>query len=267
MNDVGVQPNIARRIALLTLLVATSFVAVAWTTELRAVLHSGLLALCIFAFLPFVVIATILGLMCVVGLILGFAGADGAHASDVAGFAEALLYAPRGTVGYYRFLARHSRSVWVGLPVGLVLGALVVWLLLAVLVIPRELRTAQLLEQLGVDAEQHYRVSKNYPTPVGDHHYPSSMNAAVLDDFGRPLHYEVQGKWLAKSYRITSYGADGRRSSDDLCVQGQNKAQKALNVSTALASLGETVLYFKTGVSLPDRLGALRALECEPDAS
>jgi|GEM_PF-6642388 len=255
--------NPARRVALFTLAVAMGFVAAAWTTELRGVLHGGLITLCVFAFLPFVAIATVLCLMCVVGIILGFAGADGAHASDLAGFAEALLYAPRGIRGYYRFLARHRRSVWIGLPAGLLFGALVVWLLLALLVIPRELRTAQLLEQLRVEAEQAYKSTRNYPKSVDVNYYPSSMNAPVLDDFGQPLHYEVQSKWLAKSYRITSYGADGRPSSDDLCVQGENRVQKAIEVSAALASLGETILYFETGIPLRDRLGALRSLQCQ----
>jgi hypothetical protein len=114
-----------------------------------------------------------------------------------------------------------------------------------------------------MEAEQTYKVSRNYPTPIGDHHYPSSSAAPVLDDFGRPLHYEVQGKWLAKSYRIASYGADGLPSGDDLCVQGENRVQKALEVSAALASLGETILYFKTGIPLRDRLSALSALQCQ----
>jgi hypothetical protein len=36
-----VMRNPARRVALLTLAVAMGFVAAAWATELRAVLHSG----------------------------------------------------------------------------------------------------------------------------------------------------------------------------------------------------------------------------------
>jgi hypothetical protein len=68
-------------------------VAPARTVELL-VLHGGLLALCVFAFLPFLVIVTILGLMCIVGIILGVAGADGAHALEACRFSAALLYAP-----------------------------------------------------------------------------------------------------------------------------------------------------------------------------
>lgn len=112
------------RFVALTLAVACVLAAVAWLTGLRAVFHGGLIVLCVFAFFPVVVIACILGATVIVGLVLGIvtAGDGGVHASDLAGYSETLLYAKRGTRAYYSFLARNARSVWLGIPAGVLLG-------------------------------------------------------------------------------------------------------------------------------------------------
>jgi hypothetical protein len=260
------RPSPARRVAVLTVVVAAAVVALAWFTPLRVVLHTGLLAMCIFAFLPFVIVATLLAALFLAGIVIGIATEGGAHGSDLAGFAEALRYAPRGTRAYYSFLARQRHSSWVAAPAGLLLGTLIVWGLLAVFVVPHELRTTELLLRLQTEVEQHYVAHKDYPQPVGDERYPNAHGQPALDDFARPLHYEVHGKWRAKSYRITSLGADGEASSDDLCVQGQTKLQRALDTTAAFASFSEALLHFKTGAPVRDRLTTLRAVQCQHGA-
>jgi hypothetical protein len=251
------------RFSIFTIAVAGSFAMLAWTTQLRAALHAGLISLCVFAFLPFVIVAAILGVMFAVGLVLGFATGGDVDASDLAGFAESLVYAPRGARVYYRFLARHSRSIWLAVPAGLLAGTLITWGLLAVFVVPHELRTTAILLQARSDIDRHYAQTKQYPAPLGDAFLATPDGQPLVDDFDHKLRYEIQGVWLAKSYRLVSYGADGVPSEDDLCVQGQTKLQRALDTSAALVSLTNAVVAFKTGVRVRDQLSAYRALQCE----
>jgi hypothetical protein len=253
----------ALRLSIFTIAVAAAFIALAWMTQLRAALHAGFISLCVFAFLPFVVVAAILGLMFAVGLVLGLATGGDVHASDLAGYAESLVYAPRGARAYYRLLARHSRSVWLAVPAGLLAGTLITWGLLAVFVVPHELRTTAILLQARSDIDRHYAETKQYPAPLGDAFFATSDGRPLLDDFDHKLRYEAHGVWLAKSYRLVSYGADGVPSEDDLCVQGQTKLQRVLDTSAALVSLTNAVVAFKTGVPVRDRLLAYRALQCE----
>jgi hypothetical protein len=243
------------RFAFLTVAVAGAWTALAWATGLRAVFHGGLVALSVFAFLPFVVITCILGALLGVGLILGLitAADGGVHASDLAGYSESLVHAPRAIRAYYVFLGRNARSVWLGMPAGILLGTLLVWLLLALLVVPRELRTTAVLLRARADVEQFHERHRSFPATL----------EPILDGFGRPVQYEVQGKWLAQSYRIVSRGFDGIPSDDDLCVQGQTKLRQLLDISATLVSLGQAVMSFKTGVPMQQRLSALKAVQCK----
>lgn len=252
------------QLTVITLVVAAAFVVAAATTELRGALHGGLLALCVFALFPFVIIAAIVALILGLTLLFGVLNFDGggAHVSDVAGFAETLQYAPRGIRAYYGFLARHRRSVWLGVPAGLLLGTLIVWGLLATFVVPLELRTTELLLELQSEIEAHYARAHDYPSPLEGSHIAGPDGAPARDGFGRLLQYEVRGKWPAKSYQLASYGSDGVASADDFCVNGATKLQKMLDTSAALMDLVERVRSFKTGAPLRDRLGAVRAIRC-----
>lgn len=252
--------NIALRVTLIAIAVAALLVGVAWTTEIRAALHGGLIALCVFAFLPFVVIASIVGLVVVVALLAGLAGGDGA--ADAAHLAEGFRYSAWGVRKYYGFLARHRGSSWIGVPIGMLLGTLVVWALLAVFVLPKELRTTELLLGLKGEIEKQYAASKSYPPPQSGNTILGSSQEVVRDAFDRALHYEVRGRWRLASYRLTSYGSDGVPSSDDLCIEGQTKLQDLLDTSAALIGFAE-LARFRGGTPISDRLDTLRAVQCE----
>lgn len=250
------------RLAAVMLAVAALVVTIAWTTELRAVLHGGLLALCVFAFLPFVVIATLIALILVLSLVLGLLG-GAAHAADLAGFGEGLLHGKRGIESYYGFLLRHRGSAWLGVPAGLLLGILMVWGLLGWLVVPHELRTTETLLGLKTQIDSYYTEQADYPTPSQEGRFVGPDGNEVRDDFGRPLHYEVQGKWRMKSYRLASHGVDGVPSDDDLCVEGRTKLQSVLETSTALLNLADAARRFKSGAPLNERLKVLNSARCE----
>lgn len=246
-----------KRFALVTVVVAAVFVACAWFTQLRLFLHAGLLALVVVAFFPFVVIAALVAFALVLSLATAFV--DG----PPPGLDLELLQAPGWVRAYYRFVHRFRFSAWVGVPAGAMLGCLVVWGLLAAVVIPREAATGRLLLRVQKDIEGHYREVGDYPVPSESSHLQLGGQAAVADSFGRPLRYEVRGRWKAKSYQLVSYGADGVPSSDDLCVEGKTRLQKAIEVSASLVNLFRFAEDVAHKQPLRAEVEVIRALRCE----
>ncbi|MDB4975001.1 MAG: hypothetical protein JWN48_3342 [Myxococcaceae bacterium] len=253
----------------LTLGVATLVGLVGWTTDLRDVMHGALLAVCVVAFLPFVIIAAGLGVLLAALLILALVGVIGGEAPDVSGMygaAEGLGAAPRGIRTYYALLARHGRSRWMGIPAGMLLGALVLWAGLAISVLPREAKTSERLLVAQSFIERSYEESKHYPSATTSGQLPAIVdeNGATLepiDAFGRPLLYETRGRWKWQSYRVSSLGYDGVRSADDLCVGGQTKLQELVDRAALLKGLSAALRF--TESSWQDRLQRIHSLQCE----
>ncbi|MBN1611662.1 MAG: hypothetical protein JW940_33815 [Polyangiaceae bacterium] len=194
-----------------------------------------MITVCVFALLPFLVIAGLLALVTLSLFAIALLGAlvDADLDTDI-DVGMDLTWAVRP---YYRWLARHRGSPLLGVPVGLLLGGFLLWAALAVFVLAREARTTERLLQAQAVVENAYREAKRYPPPDGRGHFPvpdavasSFANALgaqhrLLDAFGRPVRYEVKGRWKLASYRLRSLGFDGVRSDDDLCVSGQTRLQ------------------------------------------
>ena len=85
----------------------------------------------------------------------------------------------------------------------------------------------------------------------------------ILDGFGRPVHYHLDGAWKLASYTLFSFGFDGRPSDDDLCVTGGTRAGVWLHHASASvrALLGKTSGE-KPHVDLRSQVAAIEASRC-----
>jgi len=239
------------------LFVAIAVSMLGWWTNLRSVMYGALLLFMAGALLPFVVLVAVLAFVCCAALVAALSGGGDLHigAPEATGVAEGWT---RLTRGYYRRLAK-QRSPWFwGIPIGFVVGVLVLWGALAVWVVPGETRTMKILASGRDDIERTQRDSGKYPSPDADGHYVRE-GSVVTDGFGRPLHYRVAGHWKLASYVISSWGFDARPSDDDLCVAGGSKLSSVSRAAEALARM----LEGKTDApSFRDWLSTVRAARC-----
>lgn len=247
--------------------VASSLFGIGWYTQLRELMHGALISIAVFALLPFVIIAAgIMVILLAVGMIvlLGILGAftGGGDVPDKPADAgeplieSGLRLVPR----YYRWLASQRHPVFWGVPSGLLLGGLALWLTLSALVLPGESRSVEILADVRQQIDVYYGAHKRYPKPDDSGHLPytsldETRSGVVLDGFGRPLEYRMEGRWRVASYRVRSYGYDGvPGGNDDLCVSG---ATKLARWSSVLGRNSDG----KSG-SIKAKLGAIRELRC-----
>ena len=212
-----------------------------WFTDVRQMLHWVLLTLAVTAFLPFVIIGggVAAGLiLAVVGAVLGASGGEVVAAPFV--FLGGHLFLP-----YYRFLGSRRHPVFWGIPVGLLLGCLLLGGLIALVIVPAETRTVRILAETQQEIENLRKKTGRFPTPDAEGRLTLNAlgrNAAgagdggfVLDGFGRPLHFRVRGKGIFASYALISWGYDGKPGSDDLCISGSSQAGKWAEQAVLLA--------------------------------
>jgi hypothetical protein len=250
---------------------SVAIVIVGWTSGLRAVMHATLVSLAIAALLPFVVAAS--GLLLIMGvgfslaLLTSLTGEHVQAEGGLYGLAEMVLGASRRLAPrYYRFVAHpRQRFLW-ALSAGALFGCLTLWGLMAALVLPGEARTVQILGQARARIEQVYRDTGEFPRPDDEGHLETSAldkettsRGVLVDGFGRPLHYDVSGRWRLASWALVSLGFDGRAGADDLCVSGATRltqwAQEA-DLAGVLRALGSG------RVLMTDELAGIRALAC-----
>jgi len=216
---------------------ATLILSVGWFTGLRDFARGAVVSVAVFALLPFAIIAAGIALallflmLSLIVAILSDGGAD-----YIGGGEEVIVESGvRMIPGYYRWLASRRHPVFWGVPLGVALGGLALSGLLATVVIPQEGNTAQSLAEAQAEIERVYRENGRYPKPTEAGHLSweslgkPEKGMLVLDGFARPVEYQVAGAWKAASYRVRSFGYDGRNGGgDDLCVSG----------ATALGRLG-----------------------------
>jgi hypothetical protein len=245
---------------------AATLVVIGWMSGLRQVMHGALLALAVAALLPFVLVAGGLLVVMLIGFLLALsaavAGAGDAFDDGLPGAGEAVVdgggwLIPR----YYRFLGRQRHPVFWGIPAGGLFGGLLLWALLAVFVVPGETRTVRDLTEAKAGIERLYSESGGFPRPDEHGHLRLEPNRPVLEDgFGRPLNYDVSGRWKLASWTLTSLGFDGKPSADDLCVSGSTGLLEWAGKVEHVARLLNNI---KSGSApLADRLGGIRALRC-----
>jgi hypothetical protein len=250
-----------RRFVVAAALTAVALVVAGWMSGLRHVMHGALLTLAVAALLPFIVLAAAVLVILLVGLVLALtaaaAGSDDAPGLDgvgevVIGGAQALL-AP-----YYRFLGRQRHPVFWGVPAGLLLGGLLLWALMAALVLPGETRTVRALTEAKAAIERIHDQSGQFPRPDDRGQLP--VEGLGHDGFGRPLKYEVSGRWMLASWTLTSLGFDGKPSDDDLCVAGSTRLRRWADKAAHLGQLLDEITSGRA--ALDHRLAGVRALRC-----
>jgi hypothetical protein len=232
-------------------------VVLGWMTGLRAAMHGAFLAVAAVALLPFVLVSGGLLIVMAIGLVMGLA--SGAAADHAVGLADAseLVVGGGWSFGarYYRFIGRRRHPVFWGIPAGTLFGALVLWALLATFVLPGEARTVRLLLDTKARIDRAYRDTSEFPRPDEEGHVASEAGTVALDGFGRPLHYEVSGRWKLASWVLVSSGFDGKTGTDDdLCISGATRI--AERVAPILKRIGEGT------ASTKDDLAGIRALTC-----
>jgi hypothetical protein len=215
----------AIRFFLAAVITALVVLIVGWFTDVRQLLHWVLLTLAITAFLPFVIIGGGLAvgvILALAGAVLG-AGAGGAEIGEGVTTVGALMLRP-----YYRFLGRRRHPVFWGIPVGMLLGCLLLGTVIALVIVPAETRTVQILAETQQQIEKFHKKAGRFPTPDDEGRLTSKAlglqaagagnNDFILDGFGRPLHFSLRGKGILASYTLISWGYDGKPGRDDLCI-------------------------------------------------
>ncbi len=244
-----------------------AIVLLGWTTGLRQVAYSATLGLAVVAFLPFVLGLLAIGIaLCVFVLKTGFVGLFlASEAVDVVSpVAGSIVEAT--APGYYRWLVRVRHPVALGAAAGTLLGAVLLFGLIALLVLPGESRTTLTLARAANRLNELQTLGR-LPEPDSAGHLsmqsldPSGTQPGdvLRDGFGRPIRYETEGSSILKRYRLVSHGFDGRAgTSDDLRLRGHTLAARAAGaVGSALfrlAAAGET------NPRMRDRLRAIAEL-------
>ena len=222
----------AIRFFLAAVISALVVMIVGWFTDVRQMLHWVLLTLAVTAFLPFVIIGGGLA----VGLILALAGAIlSADASAGAVIGEgATIVGVSILHPYYRFLARRRHPLFWGVPVGLLLGCLLLGGIIALVIVPAETRTVQILAETQQRIEMFHKKTGRFPTPDADGRLTSKAlegpgarnDDFILDGFGRPLLFWLKGKGILASYTLISWGYDAKPGRDDLCISRSSDVSK-----------------------------------------
>jgi hypothetical protein len=248
------------------LIAATAVIMVGWFTGFREIVRGAVVSVAVFALLPFAIITAGIGLALLllwISLILSLLS----HGGDVviSGVGEEAIVESgvRMIPGYYRWLATRRHPVFWGVPLGLVLGALTLSWMLALVDVPKEENTAQSLAEVHALIERFYNEKGSYPKPTeaGQLTWAAlgqpEKGMLVLDGFARPLEYRVGGAWKVATYRIRSFGYDGRPGGgDDLCASG----------GTALGKLASGVKVDKEGKgkwSIKAKWAQIREMRCE----
>ena len=272
--------NTLRKFAICALLTAVMVAIAGWFTGAQLVLRGALITVAAAALLPFVIVVAIIVIPFVIGMVfalsgmllpavlswaLGYDGSPGWLIVDRAGWLISR---------YYRLLARQKHPLFWGVPAGLLLGAVALGVLMATLIVPGESKTVQILAQTQASIGRVYDSTGSYPKPDEDGHLSwaalgsvdqnRQTEGVVLDGFGRPLRYEFRGTWKIASYRLRSYGFDGRPGRDDLLLTGSSELGRLMDTTTTLLRLlrGE-----EGGVraTLKDRLRGILSMQREAD--
>ncbi|MEY4581426.1 MAG: hypothetical protein RL701_6129 [Pseudomonadota bacterium] len=226
-----------RRLFIVLSFVSASAVGVAvWLSGARAVLHDVLIAAGMYAFWPFVSSVALLLFALVFALV-------SAWSADT----------------FTRHWLQRVRDSWPwALALGAVLGCLSVWLLLALIIVPKETDTMQQLLEAQAALDHYYTEHQRYPEVAAG---LASVHVPPHDAFGRALQYEALQTRFRSSYRLHSLGWDGRASDDDLCVSGNSRLQSLFE--RAQRKLARLAALQRGDFSWTDRLFTLHGLRCD----
>lgn len=246
----------ARKFLLAMLAVALAIVGIGWFTAVQTVAYGAMISSLVFAFLPIVIIA--------IGVVL-----------SLIEIGEPVVMVGLSSVKpYYRWLARQKHPLFWGIWNGVGLGGLALLLLNGLVILPGESKSVEIMARVELAIDEAYRSDGGFPRPDGNGHLPidrlngadvPSVDGVVVDGYGRPYEYVVEGRWKLARYLIRSVGYDGAPGGgDDLCLAGATRLSELAGVGSRILDAirskpGGRIDGFKT------RLNAIRSLRCDGD--
>jgi hypothetical protein len=201
-------------------IVTSAIVFAALISGVRAIAYAALATLIVAGLWPILLLAGGVALLMLVSVVAGFIGGDGVGDVGLYGAGEGITHGGVAiATRYYRFLGASRHPVLWGAAGGLLAGTGIVWGVLALWVIPGEQKTLKTMLDVQSQLEDQYRRDGHYP-PSDAGATIAGQSGPIVDGFGRPIRYRVDGAWKLASYTISSLGFDGRPSEDDLCITG-----------------------------------------------
>ncbi|MFU8802490.1 MAG: hypothetical protein ACNA8W_01655 [Bradymonadaceae bacterium] len=250
---------------------ATALIGIAAVTDLQLVLHRTMVFLAVVAFWPFLLIAGGLALIVVVFGVVLVIGALGDGLEVSSSFPDAgtmlggeMIDGGLSSIGaYYGFLTRRRHPVFWGIPLGLILGCLALWAFLAITVYPKEAETIRVMADAQAHLEQAYEENKRFPTADESGRLRlSEADGPLLDGFGEPLLYTVEGRWPLARWSLRSSGSDGVvGTSTDFCLEGATTLAEAARKTQNLLQRIQ-----KSDSSNRDALQGILELRCAPSS-
>jgi hypothetical protein len=249
-----------------------------WFTGIKQVMHTALLSVTVFAFLPVIILAAVILIpiilmltLIVIGLLASLLSGDGGGGDIGGGEADANSATPEAQTAsvvflheYYEWMARQRSPYFWGVPVGVLLGGAILWGLISWLIVPKEMKTSEALLRAEQSVKVQYEAQKSFPTPGANHSFPQAPDQEnsppLLDGFGRPFLYHVTKNGSQMSYRIKSLGFDGKPGKDDLCVAGSTGADWAEKLVAAVKLWNR--VRPDQAIPVKDRLQLVRDLKC-----
>jgi len=231
VSAAGRSPQVVKFL-LATLLLAAVIIGVGWFTDAHQFAYRASMSVATFLFFPFVVV----GILFVIGLFVTFVVPGEVVLLPVLGV---YLFKP-----YYRWLSRRKHPLFWGSLVGVLLGAVVLFGLNYWVILPGDAATATTLLKLETAIAEVYDERKRYPAADENGHLlfadlngvdVPAIDGVVVDGFGRPFEYEMEGRWRAARYRLRSYGYNGKPGGDDdLCVSHATRLARAAEMAASL---------------------------------
>lgn len=230
----GRSPQVVKFL-LATMVLAAAVVGIGWFTEAHVFAYRASVSVAIFAFFPFV----ITGALLILGVVGALLASPESIVFPVFGF---FLFKP-----YYRWLSNRKHPVFWGSWVGVLLGAVVLFGLNYWVILPGDAATAETLLKLESAIEIVYDERKRYPGADENGHLRvaelngidvPAIDGVVVDGFGRPFEYEMEGRWRAARYRLRSYGYNGKPwGKDDLCLSHATRLARAAEFAAGVRDL------------------------------
>jgi len=230
----GRSPQVVKSL-LATMVPAAVVVVIGWFTGAHYFAYRASMSVAAFLFFPFLVV----GILLVIGLFAAFAVPGEVVLLPVLGV---YLFKP-----YYRWLSRRRHPVFWGSWVGVLLGAVVLFGLNYWVILPGDAATAETLLRLETAIENVYDERKRYPEADENGHLRFAelngvdvpvIDGVVVDGFGRPFEYEMEGRWRAARYRLRSYGYNGKPGGrDDLCLSHATRLARAAEFAAGVRDL------------------------------
>ena len=270
--EVLIKNTVLKKFTLSSLVTTALVIGIGWFSGAKLVMHGAFIAVAATALLPFLILAVILFLPTMIMLSCGLIGMFMAIEGVGLEMGADAAWASRGVVPwYYRFMANQKHPFFWGVPCGLVIGAGILAMLIAIWIVPGETRTVEILAETQAVIERVYKDKGAYPQPDEDGHLTraalgleedDSADGVVLDGFGRPLRYEVEGRWKLATYRLKSDGYNGRPGQDDFCLAGSTKLGKLADASVSLLKLLRGEESGKLA-SLQVKLQGIQSMRCD----